>query len=106
MVDAALTDNWAGMKSLYARAAGVTTPNRKLWMFDVDETTSSTEVLKLDMERDGLLEAVIPSRRGEHLIVKPFDGRKYWGNHGAGSFGQVELKKDCNTNLYIPDEAA
>lgn len=105
VVEAALTDNFVGMKSLYNRACGITSPNVKLWLFDVDKIDKDSNRLADLLSRDGRLVARIPSKKGEHLISKPFDGREYWGNHGAGAFGEVQLHKDNPTNLYIPDDA-
>lgn len=106
VMDAALTDNHAGQKSMYNRALGTVTPNEKLWLFDVDEKTELTEGLVKDLTRDGYLRARIPSRKGEHLITVPFDSRGYIGGHGWGLWGEVALHKDNPTNLYIPDTAA
>lgn len=106
VMDAALTDNHAGQKSMYNRALGTVTPNEKLWLFDVDAKTQMTEGLANRLKEDGYLKERIPSRKGEHLITIPFDSRDYIGNHGWGLFGDVQLHKDNPTNLYIPDGAA
>lgn len=106
VVDASLTGNWAGMKSLYNRACGIAAPERKLWLLDVDRIDESSERLASLLRDDGHLIARIPSRKGEHLIARPFDGSLYWGKHGSGAFGEVSLHKDNPTNLYIPAEAA
>lgn len=101
-----ISGNFAGMKSLYARACGVVSPNVKMWMLDIDEKTFSTNVLKDRLASDGHLLAVIPSRKGEHFIVRAFDARPYTVAHGGwASWGEVSLHKDNGTNLYIPDEA-
>lgn len=105
VVEASLTDNWAGMKSLYNRACGIVSPNQKLWLFDVDKRDEMTERLAYKLSQDGHLRARIPSKKGEHLITVPFDSRDYTGNHGWGLWGEVELHKDNPTNLYIPDGA-
>lgn len=106
VVEASLTDNWAGMKSLYNRACGTVAPNEKLWLFDVDAIDEMTESLVSKLAADGHLVARIPSKKGEHLITRPFDGIAYWGKHGPGAYGAVALHKDNPTNLYIPDGAA
>lgn len=106
VVDTAMSENWAGMKSLYQRACGTVTPNEKLWLIDVDARDGNTERLAANLTEAGVLRARIPSRKGEHLIVVPFDARPWVGNHGWRAWGEVELHKDNPTNLYIPDEAA
>jgi hypothetical protein len=105
VVEASLTANWAGMKSLYNRACGIVTPNQKLWLFDIDRIDEVTERLAQGLIRDGVLIARIPSKKGEHLITTPVDSRPYCGGHGWRAFGEVELHKDNPTNLDIPDGA-
>lgn len=109
VVDAALTANWQGMKSLYSRACGTTSPNLKLWLWDVDERTERTDELAAALQAIGVLQARIPSRRAEHLITIAFDARTLAGVRGDGTcpeWGAVQLHRDNPTNLYIPDEAA
>lgn len=101
-----ITKNFAGMKSLYTRACGTVSPNIKMWMLDIDAVTDMTERLREKLEADGHLIAVIPSKRGQHFIIKAFDARPYTGNHGWSHWGEVSLHKDNGTNLYIPEGAA
>lgn len=105
VVEASLTDNWAGMKSLYNRACGIVSPNAKLWLFDVDKIDEVTEKLATMMSEAGVLRARIPSKKGEHLITVPFDARSWIGTRGWEVFGEVALHHDNPTNLYIPDGA-
>lgn len=105
VVEASLSDNWAGMKSLYNRACGTVSPNQKLWLFDVDRIDEDTERLARRAAELGVLRARIPSKKGEHLITIPFDSREWTGNHGWSAFGEVTLHHDNPTNLYIPDGA-
>ncbi len=104
-----ISQNFAGMKTLYARACGIVSPNEKIWMLDIDNTTFSTNCLKERLRLDGHLLAVIPSKKGEHLIVKAFDARDYTRRGGTLEgweiWGEVSLHKDNGTNLYIPDGA-
>lgn len=109
VVEASLTANWAGMKSLYNRACGTTAPNQKLWLFDVDARTPRTDELAETLLSAGMLRGRIPSKKGEHLITVPFDTRPFVGNRvesGWSAWGEVCLHKDNPTNLYIPDGAA
>lgn len=109
VVDAAVTDNWAGMKSLYNRACGIAPVNEKLWLFDVDVVDENARRLETALLAGELLIAVIPSRKGKHFIAKPFDVRSIGGANGDGvlvEFPHVQLHKDNPTNLYIPDGAA
>lgn len=101
-----ISKNFAGMKTLYARACGIVSPIEKLWMLDVDACTEMTEALKERLRADGHLVSVIPTRKGEHFIIHAFDSRPYVGPHGWGLWGDVSLHKDNPTNLYIPDGAA
>jgi hypothetical protein len=98
VVEAGLTDNWAGMKSLYNRACGTTTPNQKLWLFDVDVIDRVTADFGDNLMDRGVLVATIPSKKGLHYVTRP---------HEYGVFPPgVSLHKDNPTNLYIPDGAA
>lgn len=109
VVEAALTDNFAGMKSLYNRACGIVKPNQKLWLFDVDARTDRTDDLANMLEGMGVLRARVPSRKGEHLIAVPFDIAPLVGQRvesGWSAWGEVCMHKDNPTNLYIPEGAA
>jgi hypothetical protein len=113
VVEAALTDNFAGMKSLYNRACGTTAPNEKLWLWDIDEINAHTTDLdaRLGMifvQGQPVLVRRIPSRRAFHLITRPFDVRAIGLTfHDDGHvMSCVQLHKDNPTNLYIPDGAA
>ena len=105
VVEASLTANWAGMKSLYNRACGTTSPNQKLWLWDVDEVGVEAHALEDAMQERGLLVAKIPSRRAYHLISRPFDIGSTVDRNGYTTAMTVQLHKDNPTNLYIPDGA-
>jgi hypothetical protein len=102
VVEASLTDNWAGMKSLYNRACGTVKPNSKMWLWDVDAITEETHRLAADFLTSGHLVARIPSKKGEHLITRPMD-LSVWG--AVAKQSNTEVHKDNPTNLYIPDGA-
>jgi hypothetical protein len=107
VVESALSDNWAGMKSLYNRACGIVSPNEKLWLFDVDAIDVASNNLAEKLAADGFIRARIPSKKGEHLITCAFDARNYLieSSYGWRVWGEVALHKDNPTNLYIPDGA-
>lgn len=63
-VEAALTNNWVGMKSLYNRACGITSPIKKIWLFDVDVIDDRTQDFGKKILKDGNLLAIIPSKKG------------------------------------------
>lgn len=100
VVDAAMSGNWHTMKALYSRALGTVTPNVKYWLFDVDVINAETTELEGHLKLAGHWVATIPSRKGLHYIVKPFDMRSCYTPK------DVQLHKDNPTNLYIPDGAA
>lgn len=108
VVEAALTDNFAGMKSLYNRACGITAPNEKLWLWDVDEVNEEANTLYRELREIGVFVAKVPSRRAWHLITRPFDVRNIGRQMPDDGYvlPNVQLHKDNPTNLYIPDEAA
>lgn len=105
VVEASLTANWAGMKSLYNRACGTTSPNQKLWLWDVDEPGQESQALEAALESRGLFVAKIPSKRAYHLISRPFDVSSVVDGNGYTTAMTVQLHKDNPTNLYIPDGA-
>ncbi len=100
-----ITENFAGMKSLYNRACGTTSPNEKLWLFDVDVIDDAALALEGNLKTwhigDGRYAwvATIPSKKGMHLITRPFrlDDKSIPKD--------IALHKDNPTNLYIPDGA-
>lgn len=106
VMDTVISENWSGMKSLYNRACGTTSPNQKLWLFDIDEITDFTNEMHDKMAAANLVKARIPSRKGEHIITIPFDPRPFVGNRDWQLYGEVSLHKDNPTNLYIPEGAS
>lgn len=109
VVDAAMAGNWTHMNALYNSACGRTSPVKKMWLFDIDAITETTNKLAKLFEDAGHLIARIPSKKGEHLITPAFDPRPYV-DHNADlpwrAWGEVSLHRDNPTNLYIPDGAA
>lgn len=106
VVEAALSDNWAGMKSLYNRACGIAKPTRKLWLLDVDVIDDDTRDLGDKLRLSEKLVATVPSKKGLHYIVEPWnidgvDGAGFVTKYGL----RVQLHKDNPTNLYIPHGA-
>ena len=98
-----ITQNYAGMKTLYNRACGTTSPNTKLWLVDCDSPDEYAAVCR-DFGPKALLELklptweAIPSKKGMHIICSPFDMRLW-------PFPNIGIHKDNPTNLYIPDGA-
>jgi hypothetical protein len=107
VVEAALSDNWSGMKSLYSRACGTAAPEQKYWLFDVDEINPHNMRFGIELGSAGLLRSTIPSRKGLHYITVPYD---YLGNQNPRlrlvAYPHVSMHKDNPTNLYIPADAA
>lgn len=92
MTEQVLAENWEGIRHGYSHACGISSPLKKYWLFDVDlmaiqlpEIVSHTSYV-----------CTIPSKKGYHLITKPFDIRY------LALPDQVSLHKDNPTNLYIP----
>lgn len=107
VVDTAMSENWAGMKSLYNRACGTTAPNEKLWLWDVDVINEHTLNFLVEIIKEHH-RSTLPSKKGLHYISTPFDYRmaedhiQSWGAQGKN---WISLHKDNPTNLYIPDGA-
>ena len=79
-------------------------PIEKRWLFDVDEPAEDAARLGNWLAENSLLAAVVPSRKGYHLISQPFDVRR---NALTSVLPPgVSLHKDNPTNLYIPESAA
>lgn len=95
LMEQVLAENWEGMRHGYSHACGVSAPLQKWWLWDVDSWEDRT--LALAALPEWAIEAVIPSRKGCHVITRPFDVR------GLEMPASVELHKDNPTNLYIPD---
>ncbi len=113
-VDTAMSENWAGMKSLYNRACGTTGPIRKLWLIDIDDPADPVVPgIRESLRAQGLLAGELPSKKGLHLITTPFhrvtvppgvltrmpDHPTVYVPSG------IDVHKDNPTNLYIPDGA-
>lgn len=74
----------------------------KRWILDIDERGRATNDIILFAERECRPEgekfiAFIPSKNGYHLIMKPFDLKKF-----SEKFPDVDIHKNNPTNLYIP----
>ena len=102
VLEQAFAENWEGIRHGYSHACGVSAPLVKYWQFDVDDPA---QLPLAELAIDALAERrgeqtprqhTIPSLKGYHIITRPFDPRGLTVPNG------VELKRDANTNLYIP----
>lgn len=99
VLEKALNGIWRPLENAYARASGRSCiSGRRVWLYDVDEPGDMSEVLKKWLQEQGHLVAVVPTRKGEHFIVKPHDSRFSPGTEN------ILLHKDSPTVLYIPAE--
>jgi len=94
------------MKTFYSKACGNVSPNTKYWMLDIDtEITDNMREYRDHVIRGGARSipaqfvCEVPSKTGTHWIITPYNSEIY-----TIPFG-MELKKDANTNLYIPESA-
>lgn len=101
-----VAENFNGMKSFYSKACGNVAPITKYWMLDIDtEITEQMQEYKDAVVRGGGKSIAanfvceIPSKTGTHWIITPYNHEVY-----TTPFG-MDLKKDANTNLYIPENA-
>lgn len=89
--------------SLWNNVCGVYYPNKdKNWLIDIDTMDMEyiNEVCKVVVDSEPLgnkMLAMIPSKKGVHLITKPFDSRDL-----SKAFPEIEIHKNNPTNLYIP----
>lgn len=104
MVEAALVGHWKDMAYIYARACGRVTPNTKLWLIDVDNVEAWAD---WHNEEKFPLEFVasIPSKKGLHVIVKPFNIPTLFGAMPPARLLGLDVHKDNPTNLYIPESS-
>jgi hypothetical protein len=103
-----ITQNYAGMKSLYNKACGQTGPNEKLWLIDIDVLNDATIAMEGFVAGLGHLRGKIPSKKGVHYITSPFDRRileKWAAENDLYESVEYSLHKDNPTNLYIPEGA-
>lgn len=110
VLEAALARNWPHMRDAWGHACGNVTPEKKVWLWDVDDLTHPDyPLLKKFLGDDDydLLLAEIPSKKGCHLVSKPFDVR-LWQDamRERGITSETQVHKDNPVNAYIPDEAA
>ncbi len=111
VMEALCAENWTAGKALFPRACGTVTPEKKVWLFDVDEVTGHTDAFGLWLSQENLLLATVPSKKGLHYITPAFDLRRWSPYQDPGALvmhgvGGMSLHKDNGTNLYIPDDAA
>lgn len=96
VLDQALTNNWEGMRHGYNRACGITPKKEgRVWLFDVDHF-DDTEVTTELMARPEF-KAVVPSRKGRHIITTPFN--VLWLKN---PLGEIQKHNDNPSNLFIP----
>ncbi len=114
VVEQSLTGNWEGMRHAYYKACGTTTPSTKTWLFDVDliwpselPTAAAQQALAATVASRAEYLACIPSRKGFHLITRPFNvGDLSWQGQPVDlEKAGISLHKDNPTNLYIPESA-
>ncbi len=107
VLEALITKNHMGQKTLYARALGTTPAEEKIWVFDVDVVNDKTTEFGYKLVEQGHLLARVPSKKGVHYISKPFDSRQimWWMQELQITTDELSLHKDHPTNLYIPDGA-
>lgn len=120
VVDASLSENWAGMKTLYNKALGTTSSESKVWIWDIDKVDERTEkfltflTTVVNVNCEPVFLGSTPSKKGFHYLTRPFDARiasEFMQDHlgmdgGLRPNGDViSLHKDNPTNLYIPDDA-
>ena len=94
------------IKKSYDRAVGngnAEPKGSKTWLLDWDgEFTGKQQRRLVNFIRGSApnhqnVEAMIPSKTGTHIIVKPFDTRDF-----NKEYPEVEVHKNNPTNLYIP----
>lgn len=75
---------------------------KKYWIIDVDEVNELAPVITIQEQLtrtnpigEEKLVSIVPSKSGVHLITHPFD------TNGVCFAENVEIKKDCATNLLI-----
>jgi hypothetical protein len=110
MTQAAVSGNWAGMKTIYQSACGRVTPERKLWLWDVDVISEHSIKFCFWLHDRKLLLETIPSKRGLHYVTDTFDLRRWDAVQDPTSLEMtgvpgMTLQKNSPTNLYIPDTA-
>lgn len=78
--------------------------NDKKWILDIDGDVKDRYIndVILYAERECMPEgnkfvAIIPSKNGKHIIMRPFDMNKF-----KEQFPDIEIHKNNPTNLYIP----
>lgn len=76
----------------------------KKWILDIDGEVNDRHLnsIILFAERECMPEGdkfinVVPSKNGKHIIMKPFDIKKF-----REEFPEIEIHKNNPTNLYIP----
>lgn len=98
---------WEFVKKVYDRACGeISSETNKTWVVDLDEEYQlKRDYLQRLQERINKCQvqghkiiAHIPSKKGLHLIVKPFNLEEF-REYGY----QIDVHKDNPTNLYIPE---
>lgn len=92
------------VRKSYDRACGLGHKSKgKTWILDIDGEVSDNylkemrEFIKHIIPFQNKVLAEIPSKNGLHLIVKPFDTRKF-----ILDYPEIEIHKDNPTNLFIP----
>lgn len=99
VVESALVGHWKDQRHIYARCCGRVTPNRKLWLIDVDDPAAWADWHNDPSFFPTQVLGVIPSRKGFHVIVNPWDQSRF--PLPAGN----QVHRDNPTNLYIPESA-
>lgn len=113
MYDGAITklfDSCTSSTSIDYKALGI----EKYWILDVDKITSQFHLQKIvkllykycSPFNEQKAEFVINSKKGYHIITKPFNLKDYESLKIKNQeiFKDIEIKKACLTNLYIKSD--
>jgi hypothetical protein len=121
ILEALIAKNHAGVKTLYQKACGTTSPIHKVWIWDIDVINDQTECFRdaltkfEDHHGQKVFLGTLPSKKGFHHLTRPFDAslasdymRICLGIEGGlkPNGEMISLHKDNPTNLYIPNGAA
>jgi hypothetical protein len=92
-------------QSLLTKALGNMSPEKKIWIVDVDyENVSSNDILRIktvlnDCEPNGRnIIGEIPTPNGIHIITRPFNTQQFLTHQDV--FYKCEIKKNNPTILY------
>lgn len=99
VVNLAMTANWEGIRHGYSHVCGITPSKPRYWLIDCDTPSELEQAETCFAGWDKIKYVVVPTVKGHHILVQPFDMRIWW-EFGGLDGAMPQIHKDNPTLLW------